>query len=110
MRRIRSYSAPTAAISAAFGAEIAAGRRERRITVAELAERAGTSPSTVQRVERGDPTVAIGTVIEVGRIVGLRFFGAEPGTEAAVAEQASRRLTVLPARVRPASTEVDDDF
>jgi transcriptional regulator with XRE-family HTH domain len=39
--------------------------------VADLAVRAGTSPSTVARLERGDPGVAIGTLADVLVVLGL---------------------------------------
>lgn len=80
------------------------------MTVAELAERSGSSPATVYRVERGDPTVALGTAFEIGRIVGLRFFGAEPGEERDLVERGRDRLAVLPARVRAPAGDLDDDF
>jgi transcriptional regulator with XRE-family HTH domain len=39
--------------------------------VADLAARAGTSPSTIARLERGDPGVAIGTLADVLVSLGL---------------------------------------
>jgi hypothetical protein len=39
--------------------------------VADLAVRAGTSPSTVARLEKGDPGVAIGTLADVLVVLGL---------------------------------------
>lgn len=110
MRRTRSYSRPTLELAKVLGLEIARGRRERHMSLAELAERAGTSIPTVRRVEQGDPTVAFGTAFEIGRLVGLQFFGAEPGAESQLAERAQERLAVLPARVRTHFEDTDDDF
>jgi DNA-binding XRE family transcriptional regulator len=45
---------------AKFGTDIALARRRRGITVAMMAERIGVSRSTYVRVEKGDPTVAMG--------------------------------------------------
>jgi transcriptional regulator with XRE-family HTH domain len=39
--------------------------------VADLAARAGTSPSTIARLERGDPGVAVGTLADVLVSLGL---------------------------------------
>jgi transcriptional regulator with XRE-family HTH domain len=80
------------------------------MTASELAERAGTSVATVGRIERGDPTVAVGTVVEAARVAGVRFFDADRGDLPALVERASDRLAVLPARVREPAGEVDDDF
>ena len=45
---------------AKFGADLAVARRKRHLTVTMLAERLGVSKSTYARVEKGDPTVALG--------------------------------------------------
>lgn len=110
MRRTRDYSRPTVELTAALGLEVARARRERRLPLAELAERSGTSIPTVRRIEHGDPTVALGTAFEVARIAGLNLFGADPGTESRLVERARERLTLLPARVRVPLGEPDDDF
>lgn len=39
--------------------------------MADLAKRAGTSPSSIARLERGDPGVAIGTLADVLLVLGL---------------------------------------
>jgi hypothetical protein len=41
------------------------------MTVADLAVRAGTSPSSIGRLEKGDPGVAIGTLADVLVVMGL---------------------------------------
>lgn len=92
-----------------LGAEVAVGRRERRWTASELAERAGVSLNTLRKVERGDPTVSLGTAFEVANLVGISLWGGP--------EEASRRLTerrdratLLPQRVRTDVKDIDDDF
>jgi transcriptional regulator with XRE-family HTH domain len=54
-----------------LGRELRAARLNRRIAVADLAVRAGTSPSTVARLEKGDPGVAVGTLADVLVALGL---------------------------------------
>lgn len=44
-----------------LGADLATARRKRGLTAAAVAERAGVSKSTYLRVEKGDPTVMLGT-------------------------------------------------
>jgi len=45
---------------AKFGADVAVARRKRQLTVAMMAERLGVAKSTYLRVEKGDPSVALG--------------------------------------------------
>lgn len=54
-----------------LGHEVRSARLRRGITVADLAVRAGTSPSTVARLERGDPGVGIGMLADVLVVLGL---------------------------------------
>jgi transcriptional regulator with XRE-family HTH domain len=54
-----------------LGQDVRGARLRRGIAVADLAVRAGTSPSTVTRLEKGDPGVAIGTLADVLVVLGL---------------------------------------
>lgn len=45
---------------ARFGAELSVARRKRGLTSAMMAQRVGVSKSTYLRVEKGEPTVALG--------------------------------------------------
>ncbi len=54
-----------------LGRDVRGARLHRGIAVADLAVRAGTSPSTVARLEKGDPGVAIGTLADVLVVLGL---------------------------------------
>ena len=91
-----------------LGCRVRQARRERRWTVAELAERVGVSPVTIRKVEKGDLTVALGTAFEAAALVGVALFHDDPGRRALEAEHAAIRLAVLPAVVHPG--QVDDDF
>jgi transcriptional regulator with XRE-family HTH domain len=54
-----------------LGQDVRNARLRRRIAIADLAMRAGTSPSSIARLERGDPGVAIGTLADVLLVLGL---------------------------------------
>lgn len=54
-----------------LGQDIRNARLRRNIAVADLAVRAGTSPSSIARLEKGDPGVAIGTLADVLVVLGL---------------------------------------
>jgi transcriptional regulator with XRE-family HTH domain len=54
-----------------LGSDVCGARLRRGITVADLAARAGTSPSTIARLEKGDPGVGIGVLAGVLVVLGL---------------------------------------
>lgn len=61
-----------------LGDDLALARRRRRISTLSMAQRIQTSVATLRRMERGDPTVAVGTVAkalwvlnEINRLSGL---------------------------------------
>ncbi|CAN7652753.1 helix-turn-helix domain-containing protein [Ensifer sp. T173] len=54
-----------------LGHDVRGARLWRGIAVADLAVRAGTSPSTVSRLEKGDPGVGIGTLADILVVLGL---------------------------------------
>ncbi|MFG1379751.1 helix-turn-helix domain-containing protein [Xanthobacter autotrophicus] len=54
-----------------LGQDVRSARLRRGIAVADLAVRAGTSPSSIARLEKGDPGVAIGTLADVLVVLGL---------------------------------------
>jgi transcriptional regulator with XRE-family HTH domain len=54
-----------------LGHDLRAARLSRLVAVADLAARAGTSPRTVARLEKGDPGVAVGTLADVLVALGL---------------------------------------
>ena len=90
--------------------QIAAARRERRRTAADVAERAGISRTTLTKIEHGDPSVAIGTVFEVASLLGVPLFSASRDELAALAARGEDRLALLPDRVRESDLDIDDDF
>jgi len=91
-----------------LGNRVALARRDRRWTIAELAERVGVSVVTIRKVERGDPSVALGTALEAAALVGVTLFHGDPARRSLEAEVVQARLALLPASVR--RRVVDDDF
>ncbi|MCP4084861.1 MAG: helix-turn-helix transcriptional regulator [Actinomycetia bacterium] len=98
----------------ALGAQVTAARRRRRWSATRLAEQAGISAPTLRKVERGDPSVALGTALDVAAMVGVPLFSSSP-TELAVlavlADSLIDRAALLGERVVPISdVGLDDDF
>ncbi|HZJ29023.1 MAG TPA: helix-turn-helix transcriptional regulator [Solirubrobacterales bacterium] len=105
----RAYSPYTLEALQLLGEQIRMGRRERRWTQAELAERAGVSVRTLNRVEHGDPRVTLGTAFELATLVGVHLFQPDRERLSMDLERTRARSAVLPQRVRRAG-EVDDEF
>ncbi len=53
-----------------LGEGLALARRRRRISTASMAERLQVSTATLRRLERGDPTVALGTMARALLVLG----------------------------------------
>lgn len=77
---------------ARLGERIRAARKRQRVTAVAAAEAAGISRVTLHRIERGEPTVAIGAWLAVAAALGLTFdvFDA----------QAARGAAKLPSKIR----------
>ena len=92
-----------------IGLQVKAGRIERRWTVKELASRTGVTEVTMRKVERGDPTVALGTALEAAVLVGVTLFHDDAARRAAEAGRYVDKLALLPGTVRLRRPPVDDD-
>jgi transcriptional regulator with XRE-family HTH domain len=110
MPRRHTYSRQTVDAARTLGLSIARARRERRWTLTDLAERAGISPITLRKVERGDPTVALGTAFELATLLGVSLFGADADELSSLVAWSRDKLALLPERVRQPATAVHDDF
>lgn len=110
MRRQHPYSHQTVDAVRVLGLEIARTRRARHWTEAELAGRVGISAVTLRNIERGTPTVGIGTVFEAATLLGIDLFGTGPEGLRSLVERGRDRLALLPARVREPRGPVRDDF
>ena len=93
-----------------LSASIKAERLRRHWSINELAQRVGVSHPTIIKVERGDPTVAVGTMLEAATLVGVALFDPDPSTRARLLVRLKTELALLPQAGRAAKVEVDDDF
>src|SRR5262245_20834303 len=105
-----SYSRYSRDALALLGALIRAARKQRAISVVELAERVGISRGLIQRIEKGDLRCQIGAVFEVAAVVGVRLFDLEGNDLSARLRDAERTLALLPRSVRQKSKVAFDDF
>lgn len=56
---------------AKLGQDIATARRKRHLTIAMMVERIGVATNTYRRVEKGDPTVAMGAYAMAMYVLGF---------------------------------------
>jgi transcriptional regulator with XRE-family HTH domain len=97
---IKSMPLPAVHALRKLGRELAIARRKRRISTEDMATRLFVSRDTLWRLERGDPTVAMGTLATAAFILQLhdRLANvAAPATDAIALNLEERRL---PKRIR----------
>jgi transcriptional regulator with XRE-family HTH domain len=108
MKRQRTYSPATREAAQILGKRIRLARVERRWTLAELAERVGTSVPTLRKIEAGEPSVSLGLAFEAAVLTGVPLFHGDRSRLALEAARLDDRLAVLPRLVR--KPEIDNDF
>ena len=106
----RTYSRYSRDAVTLLGGLIRTARKERKLTVQEVADRAGVSRGLLQRIEKGDLKCEIGAVFEVATIVGVKLFDADESTITRHIRQTEDKLALLPKSVRKRTRAVDDDF
>jgi transcriptional regulator with XRE-family HTH domain len=85
-----------------LGAQIKQARIEQKCSVRDLANRAGVSPRTLQAVENGGPTVAIGITFQIAALVGVVLYYEDESFLVGELARIEARLALLPKRIRPA--------
>ena len=107
----RSYTKTTLEATRLLGQFIKLARKKRRMSESELAERANVSRTTVQKIEKGDPSINIGLAFEAASVVGVPLFGAEnPKSLKAQNQLTSEKLALLSQKPGRGSSELKDNF
>jgi len=91
-------------------ASIRAERKKKAMTEQELADRIGASRDFVYRMEKGDPSCAIGSVFEAAHVVGLQLFDMGPSRLSSELRRMEEHLTLLPKAIHKKTKVIDDDF
>jgi len=110
MPKARTYSHYTIDAAYLLGSSIKLARKERQLTAQDLADRAGISRSTLQRIEKGDPKCEVGLVFEVASIVGIKLFDADNDTLSQHIDRTKDKIALLPKSIHKPKQDVDDDF
>ncbi|MGI9281630.1 MAG: helix-turn-helix transcriptional regulator [Endozoicomonas sp.] len=110
MAKARRYSGYSEEAVILLGKQIKLGRKQRKWSELECAERAGVSRATLQKIERGSMSCAIGLVFEMAFLTGVPLFHSEPISMGDKLDKIEDKIKLLPERIRKSQKEVDDDF
>lgn len=92
-----------------LGKMIQLKRKERGVTLQNLADRAGVSRSLIQRLEKCEPGCEIGVAFEVAYLLGIELFESPMGQNT-LANTLTDKIALLPASVRESTVKVSNDF
>ena len=108
--RPRRYSPQALEAAELLGGQIRQARIERRWSQQDLAERAGITPETLSKIERGHPTVGLGSAFEAAALVGVPLFHDDRSRLTMDLDRVRSRNALLPQRVRTRREPVNDEF
>ena len=110
MAKQRTYSKYTQEAAVLMGAQIKLGRKQRQWSEKNLADRAGISRATLQKIENGEMSCAIGLVFEVATLAGIKLFESGNMPLAKHIEHTRDKVALLPQRIKATKKVVHDDF
>lgn len=93
-----------------MGEQIKLGRKQRQWSEQNLADRAGISRATLQKIENGDMGCAIGLVFEVAALVSVKLFEPDSIPLSKRVEHTRDKIALLPQRIKTKNKAVHDDF
>lgn len=106
----RAYSRYSREGVTLMGKMIRLYRTERKFTTQDLADRAGISRITLQKIEKGNMKCEIGLVFEVATLVGIRLFETDTVSLGSLEERVEDKLALLPKSIRKSKRPARDDF
>ncbi len=110
MTNQRTYSKYAQEAAILMGEQIKLGRKQRKWTEKNLADRAGISRATLQKIEKGEMSCAIGLVFEVATLVGMNLFEQDKLSLSKSIEKTMGNIALLPQRIKVKKKAIDDDF
>lgn len=106
----RTYSRYSREGVTLLGKMIRLYRTERKFTTQDLADRAGISRTTLQKIEKGDMKCEIGLVFEIATLVGIKLFETDTMSLGSLEERVEDKISLLPKSIRKSKRPVSDDF
>jgi DNA-binding XRE family transcriptional regulator len=110
-KKQRTYSRQSKEAAILLGQYIKLGRKERALNEIDLADRAGISRTTLQKIEAGDLKCELGLYFEVAILVGVPLFNAHNSASLLFdLDRINNKIALLPKSIRKKKKDVDDDF
>jgi transcriptional regulator with XRE-family HTH domain len=106
----RTYSKYAKEAALLLGQQIKLGRKQRKWSEKNLADRAGISRATLQKIEAGEMSPSIGLVFETAVLVGVNLFEQDNQRLETRLDLTQSKIALLPKRIRNKKKAVDDDF
>lgn len=110
MAKQRTYSQYAQEAAVLMGEQIKLGRKQRQWSEKNLADRAGISRATLQKIEDGKMSCAVGLVFEVATLVGVQLFEPDSAPLSKHIEHTRDKIALLPQRIKATRKVVRDDF
>ncbi|MEX2365276.1 MAG: helix-turn-helix transcriptional regulator [Pseudohongiellaceae bacterium] len=110
MAKQRTYSRYAHEAAELMGNQIKLGRKQRQWSEQDLADRAGIARATLQKIENGEMSSAIGLVFEVATLVGVKLFEPDNMPLSRHIEHTRDKIALLPQRIKMKKKAVHDDF
>jgi transcriptional regulator with XRE-family HTH domain len=110
MAKQRTYSQYTQEAAMLLGEQIKLGRKQRQWSEKNLADRAGISRATLQKIENGEMSCAVGLVFEVATLAGVKLFEPDSMPLSKHIEHTRDKIALLPQRIKATKKAVRDDF
>ncbi len=110
MIKQRKYSKYAIEAVILLGEQIKLGRKLRKWSEKNLAERAGISRATLQKIESGEMSCSIGLVFEVAALAAVNLFEQDKLPLSRHLEQTRDKIALLPKRIQAKTKVVHDDF
>jgi transcriptional regulator with XRE-family HTH domain len=110
MTKQRTYSKYAREAAFLLGKKIKLARKERKWSESNLAERAGISRATLQKIEAGEMSPAIGLIFEVAALAGVVLFEQDSQRLTNSIDLTQSKIALLPKRIREQTKVADDDF
>lgn len=106
----RTYSKYAKEAVLLLGRQIKLERKNRKWSEQNLADRAGISRATLQKIEAGEMSPSIGLVFETAALVGVTLFEQDHQRLETRLDLTQSKIALLPKRIRSRKKAVDDDF
>lgn len=110
MPKQRTYSQYAREAAVLIGEQIKLGRKQRQWSEKNLADRAGISRATLQKIENGEMSCAVGSVFELATLVGVKLFESDSMPLSKHIEHTRDKVALLPRRIKAKKKAVRDDF